>query len=203
MQGLNNPTIIGDFKKAVLKIGMSRFIFSSLRQLPYNIRTSLLCKGSAVFFKLFRRAFDFITNNSIAKMPISHIPNSISQTMDGVLLLTDSAKSLICLVVPDAFTITAVSATVSIFGDAAFFNLSSHKKICENWTGRIGRNGTANSPSSRNHKLNCIRLVRCFLNACFAMRSMPMTAQIKILQRKKRIPKSAMLIPPFCSFEEK
>ena len=132
-----------------------------------------------------------------------HIPNSISPIMDGVLLLTDRAKSLICFAAPGVFAFAAVSVRDSIFDAAAFFNLSSHKRTCDNRIGRTGRNGTAKSPSSRNHKLNCILLVRWFLNARFVMRSMPVTAQIKILHRKKRIPKSAMLIPPFSPFEEK
>ena len=139
---------------------MSFFIFSSLKQLLYNMRTSLLCKGRADFFKEFRRVFDFITNSSIAKIPVIHIPSRISPITDGVLLLTDSAKSFICLAVPDASIFTAVSVTVSMPADVAFFHLSSNEKICENGTGRTGINGTANSPSSRNHKLNCIRLVR-------------------------------------------
>ena len=141
-------------------MGMSRLIFNSSRHLPYNIRISLFCKGSADFFKLFSRAFDFITNRIIAKMPISHIPNSMSPITDGVLPLTDSAKSFISLVVPDELTFIAVSVTVPVLDDAAFLHLSSNEKICENPNGRIGINGTASSPSSRNHKLNCIRLVR-------------------------------------------
>lgn len=141
-------------------MGMSFFIFSSLRQLLYNMRTFSLCKGSADFFKAFRRVFDFMINNSIAKMPVIHIPNRISPITGGVLLLTDSAKSFSCLAVPDAPAFTAVSARVSLPADAAFFHLSSNEKICENGTGRTGINGTARSPSSRNHKLNCIRLVR-------------------------------------------
>ena len=141
-------------------MGMSFFIFSSLKQLLYNLRTSLLCKGRADFFKVFRRVFDFITNSSIAKMPTSHIPNKISPMTDGVLLLTDRAKSFICLVVPEIPVFAAVSVTVCMSSNAVFFNFSNHNKICENRNGRTGRNGTASSPSSRNHKLNCIRLVR-------------------------------------------
>lgn len=112
-----------------------------------------------------------------------HIPNSIRPIMDGVLLLTDSVKSLICFAAPDVFTFAAVFVRDSIFDTAAFCNLSSHKRTCENWNGGTGRNGTPKSPSSRNHKLNCIRLVRWFFNARFVMRSMPVTAQIKILHR--------------------
>ena len=156
---MNSPTMMGDFKKAVLYMGISFFIFISRKQLLYNMRTSLFCRGRADFFIAFKRDLDFATNNNIAKMPVSHIPNRMSPIIDGVLLLTDSAKSLICFPAPDAFLFIIVSA-VAIFGDAAFFNLSNHKRICENETGRKGRNGTVKSPSSGNHRLNCIRPVR-------------------------------------------
>lgn len=184
-------------------MGMSFFIFISLKQLLYNIRTSLFCKGRADFFSKFKCAFDFTADSSIAKMPTIHIPNSISPIIDGVLLLTDSVKSLICFAAPDAFIFTVVSVMVFIFGAVVCFNFSSHRRICENQNRRKGRNGTASRPSSGNHKLNCIRLVRQLFNTRFAMRNITMTMQIRILQREKRIPKSAILIPPVCSFGEK
>ena len=73
-------------------MGMFLFILISLKQLLYNVRIALFCKGSVDFFKVTKRMFDFITNKSIAKIPISHIMHSITPTMDGVLLLTESAK---------------------------------------------------------------------------------------------------------------
>ena len=174
-------------------MGMSRLIFNSSRHLPYNTRTSLFCKGSADFFKLFRRAFDFFTNRSIAKMPISHIPNSMSPITDGALPLTDSAKSFICFTVPDKFAVTVVSVVVPRCDDTVFFHVPNQARICENPIGRRGINGTARSPISKNHKLNCSRSVRKFLNTRFAIRNIPIMAQMYILQRKKRIPKNSML----------
>ncbi len=124
------------------------------------MRASLLCKGRADFFKAFKRDFDFITNKIIARMPISHTAHSISPMMEGVSLLTESAKSFICFAVSDIFMFPADLEIVPAFDDAAFFSVPSHRKICENGVGRKGINGTVRSPSSRNHKLNCIRFVK-------------------------------------------
>ena len=141
-------------------MGMFLLICISLKQSLYNMRTVLLCKGRADFFKVFKRDFDFITNKSMAMMPIIHIPNKISPTIEGVSLLTDSAKSFICFAASDIFQLSVVFVILSMFDDAVFLNVPSHEKICQNPTGRKGINGTARSPSSRNHRLNCIRLVK-------------------------------------------
>ena len=113
-------------------MGMSLFMFISSKQVLYNVRTFLLCKGSADFFKVFKREFDFAANNIITTIPLNHIPNRISPIIDGVLLLTDNVKSFICFVVLDTLIFPAVSATVFIVDDAGIFSLPSHKKICEN-----------------------------------------------------------------------
>ncbi len=172
---------------------MFLFIFISLKQLLYIIRTFLFCKGSADFFKVFRRDTDLAMNKSITIIPISHMPHRKSPTMDGVSLLTDSAKSFICFTVPDKFAVTVVSVVVPRCDDTVFFHVPNQARICENPIGRRGINGTARSPISKNHKLNCSRSVRKFLNTRFAIRNIPIMAQMYILQRKKRIPKNSML----------
>ena len=185
-------------------MGMFFFIFSSFRQLRYSMRIFWFCKGRADFFKVFKRKLDLAADTAITKIPPSHMANNISPMTDGVLLLTDSAKSFICFAVPGTFIFNAVSAAAPMPGAPAFFKLSSHKKICENLIGRTGRNGTISIPSNRSHKWSCIRLVRYLFKAYFARKSMLIMTQIKILQRKKRIPKSAMLVSPIlCFFEKK
>ena len=56
---------------------------------------------------------------------------------------------------------------------------------------------TTNNPSSRNHRLYCIRLDRLPLNIRLAIKRIPMIPLINTLPIKKRIIKSAMLITSF------
>ena len=171
-------------------------MFISFKQSRYKIRAVLFCSGSADFFTAFRRDIDFITNKAMASTPVSHIPHNRSPRMDGVSLLTDSAKSFSCFTAPEIFGSGVPSVITFLLKSTALFHISGHAGAGMNPNGRKGKKGTAKSPSSRYHKLNCIRLVKQILNIRFTVRKKPVIIQIKILHRKKRIPKSAMLISP-------
>ena len=56
---------------------------------------------------------------------------------------------------------------------------------------------TAKSPSSRNHRLYCIRLDRLFLNIRLTIKRILVILLINTLHRKKRIIKLAALIASF------
>ena len=114
--------------------------------------------------------------------------------MDGVPLFTERVKSFIQFTFPVRFVPAASPITVPVLEKTEFFTLSSQEKICKNPIRRNGTKGTANNPSSRNHRLYCIRLDRMFLNNCLAMKRIPMIPLINTLHIKKRITKLAMLI---------
>ena len=171
---------------------MFLFIFVSFKQPLYKVRTALLCKGSADFLIIFKRNIDFKTNVNIAIMPASHIPHNRTPTREGISLLTDSAKSSICAVVSKICRLAAVPFIGYALGNDAYLNTPSREKNWKKAIGRKGINGIKRSPSSRNHKLNCIRPVKLRFNIRFAIRNKPMITQIRRLHKKKRIPKSAM-----------
>ena len=138
-----------------------------------------------------------ITNIIIAKMPTIHIPNNMYPAMDGVSLFTESAKSFIQSVFPVRLIPAASPIVIAVPEAGEFLKLPSHEKICGNPMRRNGIKGTTNNPSSRNHRLYCIRLDRLFLNIRLAIKRIPMIPLINTLHIKKRIIKSATLIASF------
>ena len=133
----------------------------------------------------------------IARMPTSHIPNSMYPMLDGVSLFTERAKSFIQPAFPAGLIPAASPMAVLVPEVGELFRLLSHERICGNPIKRNGIKGTTNNPSSRNHKLYCIRLDRLPLNIRLAIKRIPMIPLINTLHIKKRIIKSAMLITSF------
>ena len=117
--------------------------------------------------------------------------------MEGALLLTESAKSFIQSVFPFKFVYLASSVAISTLVAGELFKTLIHDKIFRTPRGRIGRNGTANKPSSRNQRLYCIRLDRLCFNSRLIIKSIPMIPLINTLQIAKRTIKSAKLIASF------
>ena len=130
-------------------------------------------------------------------MPTSHIPNSMYPMLDGVSLFTERAKSFIQSAFPAGLIPTASPMAVLVPEVGELFRLLSHERICGNPMKRNGIKGTTNNPSSRNHRLYCIRLDRLFLNIRLAIKRIPMIPLINTLHIKKRIIKSAMLLSSF------
>ena len=130
-------------------------------------------------------------------MPTSHIPNSMYPMLDGVSLFTERAKSFIQSAFPAGLIPTASPMAVLVPEVGELFRLLSHERICGNPIKRNGIKGTTNNPSSRNHRLYCIRLDRLTLNIRLAIKRIPMIPLINTLHIKKRIIKSAMLITSF------
>ena len=110
-----------------------------------------------------------ITNIIIARMPTSHIPNSMYPMLDGVSLFTERAKSFIQSAFPAGLIPTASPMAVLVPEVGELFRLLSHERICGNPIKRNGIKGTTNNPSSRNHRLYCIRLDRLPLNIRLAI----------------------------------
>ena len=138
-----------------------------------------------------------ITNIIMARIPTIHIPNSMYPAMDGVSLFTERVKLFIQFVFP---VVTASAVPVILVPapeEGELLRLPSQEKICGRPMKRNGINGTAKSPSSRNHRLYCIRLDRLFLNIRLTSKRIPMIPLINTLHRKKRIIKLATLIASF------
>ena len=173
-------------------MGIFFSIPSSLKQLPYISRMRSFCRGSADFFIRCSRTLDFNKKNSMTKTPSSHIVHKTSPTTDGSLLLTEIAKSLIGVTMPNASAFAVAAVTGSAPDNKPFLNLPNQENSHENPIGQNGRNGIVSNPKNRNHRLNCIRLDKQFLSARFAMKRMPVMAQRSRLSRKKRIPNSAI-----------
>ena len=121
-----------------------------------------------------KRIEDLITNIIIARMPTSHIPNSMYPMLDGVSLFTERAKSFIQSAFPAGLIPTASPMAVLVPEVGELFRLLSHERICGNPIKRNGIKGTTNNPSSRNHRLYCIRLDRLPLNIRLAIKRIPM-----------------------------
>ena len=138
-----------------------------------------------------------ITKIIIARIPTIHIPNKMYPAMDGALLFTGRVKSCIQSAFPIEFISRASAIVVSIPEAGGFHRLLSHENICGKPIIRDGIKGTPNNPSSRNHRLYCIRLERLFLKIRLAIKRIPMIPLINILHIKKRIIKSAMLFFSF------
>ena len=94
-------------------------------------------------------------------------------------------------------TILSLLTKNPVLGVEEFPRLPNHEKICGNPIRRNGTKGTAKSPSSRNHRLYCIRLDRLLLKIRLAIKRIPMIPLIKTLHIKKRIIKLATLSAPF------
>lgn len=114
--------------------------------------------------------------------------------MDGALLLTESAKSFIQL---EFVEVTVVVAVVIVPEEEEIQGLVSQEKICGKPMKRNGIKGTAKSPSSRNHRLYCIRLDRLFFKSRLRSRRMIIIPLINILHRKKCIIKAVTLMVSF------
>ena len=138
-----------------------------------------------------------ITNIIMARIPTIHIPNSMYPAMGGVSLFIERVKSFIQFVFP-VVTASAVPAIlVPALEEGELLRLPSQEKICGRPMKRNGINGTAKSPSNRNHRLYCIRLDRLFLNIRLTIKRIPMIPLINTLHMKKRIIKLATLIASF------
>ena len=87
------------------------------------------------------------------KMPIPHRVNSIRPMAEGVFLLTDILKSFIQPVVLDWLKGAVSFTAVPMWDGDAFLRFLNHEEISKNRIGRTGIKGTANNPSSKNHKL--------------------------------------------------
>lgn len=137
-------------------------------------------------------------------MPTIHIPNNMHPIMDGVSLCTESVKSFIQCVFTFRLVLKDSSIAVLVPETGEFLRLQIHNKICANPIRRNGIKGTANNPSSKNHRLYCIRLDRLFWNIRLAIKRIPMIPLINTLHIKKRIIKLAMFITSFFgSFRKK
>lgn len=134
--------------------------------------------------RLYSRTDDLITNRIIAKIPTNHIPNKIYPVTEGVLLFTESVKSFIQLAFPVKVSPVASLIAVPVAGMGNSCSELIHDSICGNSVRRNGRKGTASNPSSRNHRLYCIRLDRLFLNIRLSIKRSPMIPLIKILHMK-------------------
>ena len=138
-----------------------------------------------------------ITKIIIARIPTIHIPNNMYPAMDGASLFTERVKSFIQFTFPVGAVPMVSPIVVPVLEDGELLRLPSHEKICGNPMRRNGIKGTASNPRSRNHRLYCIRLDRLFLNIRLAIKRIPMIPLINTLHIKKRIIKSATLIPSF------
>lgn len=135
-----------------------------------------------------------MSESIMTNIPVIHMPAKRYPAMDGALLFTESAKSFIQLEVVE---VTAVVAVVIVPEEDEIQGLVSQGKNCGKPMKRNGIKGTAKSPSSRNHRLYCIRLDRLFLKSRLRSKRMPMIPLINILHRKKRIIKAVTLMVSF------
>lgn len=120
----------------------------------------MFCRGSADFLMAFKRDTDLSTRKTMARIPTSYIPHKNNPITEGISRLTDSAKSLIGFTVTEIFEVRESSAIDFPPDDTAFPHAPNQAKTCVNPIGRKGINGTARIPNRRNHKRNCIRLVK-------------------------------------------
>lgn len=67
-------------------------------------------------------------------MPVSHMLHNRNPTIDDVCVLTESAKSLSCLVVPDIVGAIAGLAMLSKSSENMFLHVPNHAKSRENAT---------------------------------------------------------------------
>ena len=144
-----------------------------------------------------KRSEDFITNIIIARMPAIHITNNINPAMDGAALFTERVKLFIQLVFMVGLMPTDSVIEVPVLETGKLFKYPSREKNCGNPIGENGIKGTANNPSSKNHRLYCIRLERLFLNIFLSINKIPTIALINTLHIKKRIIKLPTLIASF------
>ena len=130
-------------------------------------------------------------------MPAIHITNNINPAMDGAALFTERVKSFIQLVFTVGLVPTASAIAVPVLETGKLLKYPSKEKICGNPMGENGIKGTANNPSSKNHRLYCIRLERLFLNSFLSINKIPTIPLINMLHIKKRIIKVFTLIASF------
>ena len=133
-------------------------------------------------------------------MPAIHITNNINPVIDGAALFTESVKLFIQLVFAVGLVPTASVKEVPVFETGKLFKYPSKEKICGNPIGENGIKGTANNPSSKNHRLYCIRLERLFLNIILSINKIPTIPLINTLHIRKRIIKFPTLIASFLVF---
>ena len=134
---------------------------------------------------------------------LSRFGRNAADVLYSLQLMQDFGVNLIC--VEDGIDsskdagklMISVLSAVAVPETGELLKLPSHEKICGNPMRRNGIKGTANNPSSRNHRLYCIRLDRLFLNIRLAIKRIPMIPLINTLHIKKRIIKSATLIASF------
>ena len=100
--------------------------------------------------------------------------------LDGVSLFTERAKSFIQSAFPAGLIPPASPMAVLVPEVGELFRLLSHERICGNPIKRNGIKGTTNNPSSRNHRLYCIRLDRLPLNIRLAIKRIPMIVVVKL-----------------------
>ena len=125
------------------------------------------------------------------------VANNMYAAMDGGAKFSERVKSFIQSAFPVGLIPTASPIAIPMPEAADLLRLPNHEKICGNPIRRTGIKGTVNNPSSRNHRLYCIRLERLFLNIRLAIKRIPIIPLINILHIKKSIIKSATLIAPF------
>ena len=133
-------------------------------------------------------------------MPAIHITNNINPAMDGAVLFTESVKSFIQLVFMAGLVPTVSVIEVPVLETGKLFKYPSKEKICGNPIGENGIKGTANNPSSKNHRLYCIRLERTLLKMFLSINNIPTIPLINMLHIKKRIIKFPTLIASFLVF---
>ena len=130
-------------------------------------------------------------------MPAIHITNNINPAMDGAALFTESVKLFIQLVFVVVLVATASTIEVPVLETGKFLKYLRKENTCGNPIGENGIKGTANNPSSMNHRLYCIRLERLFLKIFLSINKIPTIPLINMLHIKKRIIKFPTLIASF------
>ena len=133
-----------------------------------------------------RRA-DFRINSAITRIPVIQIPRDMYPAMDGVQFCTDTVKSFIQFTFPVRFVPSAWLILIPALEKGKLRKLSNQEESFSNLIRRKGTKGTANNPSSRNHRLYCIRPDRLFLNIFLTIRRRTTIPLINMFDRKKRI----------------
>lgn len=156
-----------------------------------------LCKGIADLWNAWYRRIAFSEKTAIAITPATHRRNREIPRAEGVSLLASMVKSSIQpaplgLEIPEP-----AGSAASRPMPAGWENFGNHEKRGREPRGSSGKNGTAKSPSGRNHNWYCIRLDKLFFSNRFAANSVPIMMLIKILHRKNWYMKRSMSCAPF------
>ena len=203
MHGLNNPVIIGDFRKTVLYIGIFLVMPDSFRQRIYKFWIFRLWSGREDFFKSRRRRTDFARIISVVRIPDNQITNRNQPINVVVWWSTESVKSSIQALLTVGLSFIAFFIVCFVLERGDMLRFWNHNIIWGSLKRRNGKKGTAKRPSSKNQRWYCMWLDRLFLNRRLARRRMPMILQRNKLQMPNRIIKSVMVDSSYSFFCER